>query len=294
MTDKNKIVWKEILPFTSFLYICIGVLCVVVSFKGFMLPNKILDGGVTGLSIILHELTQLNVSIYLVVLNLPFLYLGYRKLGISFAIRGFFAVILMAVSLYLIHVPSFTQDKILTAVFGGGLVGLGIGLVIKGGGILDGLEVIVDYTNKKSGISSSEIVLVFNSITFLLLAIGVGLEPAMYSILTFYTAVKASDYVVDGFEQYTSLTIVSKNEQAVKSIIVNDFKKAITVYKGERGYLPESFDTTHNCDIIVTVVTRLEIHRIKKAISHIDPTAFIYIQSINEVKGGIVKKLRPH
>jgi uncharacterized membrane-anchored protein YitT (DUF2179 family) len=116
----------------------------------------------------------------------------------------------------------------------------------------------------------------------------------MYSILTYFTATKTADYVVDGFEEYTALTIVSKEHEKVKSIIVNDFNKAISVYKGERGYLPGSFDIKQECDIVMTIVTRLEIHRIKEAISDADPTAFFYVQSIKEVTGGIIKKTRKH
>lgn len=294
MKKKNKIEWSSIYAPISIIYLILGVVFVVLALKGFMVPNHFLDGGITGISILAHEFTHYNISIFLVGLNLPFLIMGYYKLGSTFLIKGLFAISLLAIFMHFLEIPVVTEDKILIAVFGGFLIGLGIGLVIKGGGIVDGLEIIADYTNKKSGFSSGEIILVVNSIIFLLLAFGFGIEPAMYSILTYYTAVKTSDYVVDGFEQYTALTIISKNDAEVKSIIVNDFKKAISVYKGERGYLPESFQVKHDCDIVVTIVTRLEIHRIKKAILKMDPTAFFYLHSIREVKGGVIKKLRPH
>lgn len=294
MKQKNKIEWSSIFSISAITYLVLGDIFVVLALKGFMIPNHFLDGGITGLSILIHELTHYNISIFLIVLNIPFLIMGYRKLGSTFLIKGILAISLLALFMHFINIPVVTEDKILIAIFGGFLIGLGIGLVIKGGGIVDGLEVIADYTNKRSAFSASEIILVVNSFIFLMLAFGFGIEPAMYSILTYYTAIKTSDYVVDGFEQYTALTIISKNEAEVKSIIVNDFKKAISVYKGERGYLPDSFDIKHDCDIIVTVVTRLEIHRIKKAIIKIDPMAFFYLHSIREVKGGVIKKLRPH
>lgn len=171
-------------------------------------------------------------------------------------------------------------------------MGLGIGLVIRGGAIVDGLEVIAQFTKSKIGFTTSEIIMVFNSLVILGAAFEFGLEPAMYSILVYFTAMKTSDYVVDGIEEFTSLSIVSKEYDSVKSLIVNDFSKAITVYKGERGYLPGTFHIKHDVDVVVTVVTRLEIHRIKKAVSEIDPNAFFYVQSIKEVKGSFLKKHR--
>ena len=124
------------------------------------------------------------------------------------------------------------------------------------------------------------------------LHLNFGIEAGMYSILYYFTAMKTSDYVVDGFEEYTAMTIISPKYEEIKSTIVNDFEKAVSVYKGERGYLPGNYDVKYDCDIIVTIVTRLEIHRIKTAILEVDPTAFLYISSIKEVKGGIVKQNR--
>jgi uncharacterized membrane-anchored protein YitT (DUF2179 family) len=169
-------------------------------------------------------------------------------------------------------------------------MGLGIGLVIRGGGVVDGLEIIAHYTTKKVAFTTSEIIMAFNSLVILAAAFEFGIEPAMYSILVYYTAMKTSDYVVDGFEEFTSLSIISYDHERVKSIVVNDFGKAITVYKGERGYLPGSFNVKYDCDIVVTVVTRLEIHRIKQAISRVDPKAFFFVQSVKEVKGSYQKR----
>lgn len=129
--------------------------------------------------------------------------------------------------------------------------------------------------------------MVFNTLLFIGAAFEFGIETAMYSILVYYTAMKTSDYVVDGFEEFTALSIISKEFEQVKSVIVNDFGKAITVYKGERGYLPDSYKVKHDVDIVMTIVTRIEIHRIKQTIKEIDPNAFFYVQRIKEVKGGI-------
>jgi len=292
--QNNPIIWKNIIGLPYFLYMLIGVACAVVALKGFMIPNHFLDGGVTGISILIHEVFHINISIVLLVLNVPFIYLGYRNIGSTFAINAGIAIVLLSLCMHYVDIPTVTNDKILIAVFGGFLIGLGIGFVIKSGGVIDGFEVVAHYTNKKSGFSTGEIVMTTNTLIFLSAAFFFGIEAAMYSILTYFTAIKTSDYVVDGFEEYTALTIVSKEHDLVKSIIVKDFKKAISVYKGKRGYLPDSFEISHDCDIVMTIVTRLEIHRIQEAVQAQDPHAFFYVHRIKEVKGGIVKANRKH
>lgn len=273
------------------MYILAGVGCATLALQGFMIPNHFLDGGVTGISILLHEYFHLPMYLLLTILNLPFLYIGYKKIGKTFAIQTALAIFLLSVLMYFIHIPgAITNDKVLIALFGGFLIGLGIGFVIRGGAVIDGLEVIADYTHKKSGFSTSEIILLINSLLFLAVAFKFGIEAAMYSILTYYTALKTSDYVVDGFEEFTALTVISRNHEEMKSIIVNDFGKAISVYKGERGYLPGNFDIHHDCDIVMTIVTRLEVHRLKQELAAADPEAFFFVQSIKEVTGGVTKK----
>lgn len=294
MSANEKLDWKEILSFKSIAFIILGAICGVIAIKGFMIPNHLLDGGITGLSILIHEIFKIEVYIPLVVLNLPLIYMGYRKIGKVFAIQSLFAVLLLAVLLSLLEIPTITNDRILIAVFGGLFIGLGIGFVIRGGGVIDGLEVLAEYSNQKSAISAAEIIMAINTVMFLIAAYKLGLETAMYSILTYFTALMVSGYVVDGFEEYTSLSVISKEYEVIKSVIVNDFGKAITVYKGERGYLPGSFEVKADTDIVVTVVTRLEVFKLKKAIFEADPNAFIYIQSTKEVSGGIVKRIRKH
>lgn len=292
---ETKINWVVVFSPKSLFFTLTGILCAVVALQGFMIPNHFLDGGVTGVSILLHESFHIPMYLLLFVLNLPFLYIGYHKIGKTFAVQTALAIFLLSLLMFLIKIPeAFTNDKILIAIFGGILIGLGIGLVIKGGGVIDGLEVLADYTHKKSGFSTSEIILLVNSLLFLGVAFKFGIEPAMYSILTYFTALRTSDYVVDGFEEFTALTIVSKQPEKVKYAIVNDFNKAISVYKGERGYLPGSYHIHEDCDIIMAIVTRLEIHRLKQAIHEIDPEAFFFVQSIKEVTGGITKKKKAH
>jgi uncharacterized membrane-anchored protein YitT (DUF2179 family) len=282
--------WEHILAPKTLAYMISGALFVTMSMKGFMIPNNFLDGGVTGISILLRVWFGLDISIFLLLINLPFIYLGYIRIGKTFAVQTILVIVLLAILMKVMNFPIITQDKLLIAVFGGFFVGLGIGLVIRAGAVIDGLEVLAEYTTKKSAFTSGEIILMINTGLILAVAIQFGIETALYTILTFFTAMRTSDYVVDGFEEFTSLNIVSSKHEQVKDIIVNRFNKAITVYKGERGYLPESFNVHQECDIVTTIVTRLEVFRLKQAISELDPNAFFFIQSIKEVKGGITKK----
>ncbi|MEY8849308.1 YitT family protein [Psychroserpens sp. XS_ASV72] len=285
---------RNIFSFKSILLKLLGVICAVVAIKGFMIPNHFLDGGLLGISILLHEFYHIDVWIPLLLLNIPFVIIGFKKIGKNFALHSLLSLIFLGIALIFLPIPEVTKDHFLVAAFGGVFVGLGIGFVIRGGGVIDGLEIIAEFTNKKFGLTTSEIIMAINTSIFLIIAIFLGLEKAMYSILTFFTAVKVSDYVVDGFEKLISLTIISPNSELVKSMIVNDFNKAITVYKGERGNLPGSFGVKHDCDIVVAVVTRLEVHKIKKAIAEKDPKAFMFVQNINEVGGGLLSKKHGH
>lgn len=295
MKHTDHIDWKEILDPSSIVFTLLGVLSLAIALKVFLLPNEFIDGGVTGMSILASKKLHIPISIPLLVFNLPFIYIGLKKIGKSFTVQTTIAIVLLAlVMLFFDKVPSPTNDQLLVALFGGFFIGLGIGFAIKAGGVLDGMEIVADYTHKKSGFSTSEIVMLFNTILFLIAAFAFGWEKAMYSIVTYFTAMKISDYVVDGFEEYTALTVISGKHELVKNIIVKDFNKGISVFKGERGYLPTSFHIHHDCDIVMTIVTRLEIHRIRTAIMEQDPNAFIYIQSIKEVTGGVIKPKVKH
>ncbi|OOG70650.1 YitT family protein [Algoriphagus sp. A40] len=289
--NKQEVDWKAVFDPMSIFYIVAGVFCAAISLEVFMLPNKFLDGGVTGIAIIANLHYGINLNVLLVVINIPFLYLGWKKIGKTFAVQSTFSVFLLVAVLEFLNIGPITKDFVLAAVFGGILMGLGIGLIIRGGGLIDGFEVITEFVQKNSPLSASEITVFLNSLIMFAAAAFFGIEPAMYSILTYFTAIKMTDYVVEGFEEYTALTIISREEDKVKELIVKDFGKAISVYKGERGYLPETFHIKHPCDIIMTVVTRLEVHRMKDAIQKIDPKAFFYVQTIKEVKGGVIKRV---
>ena len=285
----DKVDWKHVLNLKNFLHLVFGTGLAVVSMKGFMIPNKFLDGGITGISILLHEIFKINISLLVIVLNVLFIYLGYRRIGKTFAVQTSIAVFLLALGLLFIDIPTFTNDKLLIATFGGFLIGAGVGVVIRGGGVIDGSEVIAVFTRRKTGFSNSEIIMAINTVIFFIAAIKFDLVTAMYSVITYFTATRATNYVVDGIEEFTAMHIISGKHEEVKSLLVNDMGKGITVYKGERGYLPGSFDIKTDADIIVTIVTRLEIKQIQDAVSLIDPKAFMYVYGIKEASGGILK-----
>jgi uncharacterized membrane-anchored protein YitT (DUF2179 family) len=293
MTKKHPgdtINWGTIWNLKNLIQIVVGCGLAIFAMRGFMIPNQFMDGGVTGISLLLHEIYHINISILVLIFNLPFIYLGYKRIGKTFAVQTTFAVILLAIGLFFTDIEPITNDKLLIAIFGGVLIGTGVGLVIRSGGVIDGAEVIAVFTKRKTGFSNSEIIMLFNSFIFAGAAFHFGLETAMYSLITYFAATRATDYVVDGIEQYTSINIISSQHERVKDFLVNELGKGITIYKGERGYLPGSFDVKSDCEIIVTIVTRLEINHIQDSIMEIDPKAFIYIQSINEASGGILKE----
>ncbi|MEO5893418.1 MAG: YitT family protein [Ferruginibacter sp.] len=289
----DSIEWQHVWNLKNLAHIILGTGLAVLAMKGFMIPNRFMDGGITGISILLHEIFHIDISFLVIVLNSLFVYLGYKRIGKTFAVQTTIAVILLSLGLLFVHIHPITSDKLLIATFGGILMGAGVGLVIRGGGVIDGAEVIAVFTKRRTGFSNSEIIMLFNTIIFSVAAFQFGIETAMYSIITYFTATKATDYVVDGIEEFTAMNIISGQQEEIKSFLVNELGKGITVYKGERGYLPGSFEIKKDCDIIVTIVTRLEVKQIEETLKTIDPKAFVYIQSIKEASGGILKA-KPH
>jgi uncharacterized membrane-anchored protein YitT (DUF2179 family) len=285
---------QSLLTLSNLIQLLLGVILVVFALKGFMIPNHFLDGGIIGISLLLYEIYGINLSLCLIIGNIGFLILAYKKISKALAIKSLVAIILLVIGLELVHIQAVTTDHILTAIFGGAILGIGIGLIIRTGAAIDGSEILVVLTRQKIGLSMSEVIILMNTILFLIIALKLGIETAMFSIITYFTAAKMIDYVVDGVEQFTALTIISGQSEKIKNIIVVDFGKGITVYKGERGYLPGMIDIKNDCDIIVTIVTRLELLNIKKAIKDADPNAFLYVNTVKEASGGILKKLNAH
>lgn len=270
--------------------ILLGALCSAFALRGFLVPNKFFDGGVTGVSLLLHEFYHVSIAYLIVLMNLPFVLLAVRLVDRAFALRMLFAVIAFALCLLIVPYPMVTNDRLLVAIFGGVFLGLGAGLAMRGGAALDGIEVLALYTGRSLAYTTSEIILGLNVIIFAVAAIMLGLETALYSTLTYFAASRTANFVVDGVEQYTDVTIVSGEADAIKRMIVLELRRGITVYKGERGFLPDDFETSVPVDIINTVVTRLDIPRLRSAVHAIDPAAFIVTSNAREALGGVLSR----
>ncbi|WP_262886610.1 YitT family protein [Flavobacterium sp. xlx-214] len=272
----------------------IGILCIAFALKSLLMPNKFFDGGVTGIALLLYKKYHINIALIFIALNIPFLLLGGKLINKSFAIKSIIGVIILGLCLQFIPFPEVSHDKLIVSVFGGFFIGLGVGFGMKSGIALDGIEVLAVYTGKKVGFSMSEIILGINILIFLIAGIFFGLEAAFYSMLTYFVASKTIDYVVEGFEEFTGVTIISSKSEEVKQFLVLQMGKGITVYKGERGFMKDSFEVSTETDIVYTVVTRLEVRKLKSAIHEIDEKAFIFSSSIKETAGGILKKKHAH
>lgn len=275
--------------------VIIGILFCGFALKGFLVPNKFFDGGVTGISLLIHELYHINIAFVIIAANIPFVILGAYQVNRVFALKTFVCVIALGICLLYVPYPVITSDKLLVSIFGGVFMGLGVGLSIRGGCALDGIEIMALYTLKRSSFTISEIILGINIIIFLIAAFELGLPTALYSILTYYTASRTISFVIDGLEEYTAVNIISGQSEIIKEKLVMELGRGITVYKGERGFLKESFDVSHPVDIIFTVITRLEVRRLKNLVHSIDPKAFVFTNSIKEAAGGVLKKrVREH
>lgn len=276
------------------LYTIIGTLISGFALKSFLIPNNFLDGGVTGISLLLHELYHFNIAVVILLLNIPFIIAGGIQVNRTFAFKMLACIISLGICLTLVPYPVITSDKLLVSIFGGFFLGIGIGLAMRGGCAIDGIEVLALYTLKRSSFTISEIILGLNVIIFLIAALKLGLETALYSMLTYFTASRTISYVIEGLEEYTGVTIISGKSEEIKKQLVMSLGRGITIYKGERGYMKDSFDVRHDCDIVFTIVTRLEVRRLRNVVHGIDPKAFIFTNTIKEAAGGILKKRGGH
>ena len=270
-------------------FILIGVVSAGFGLKGFLLPNSFIDGGAMGISLLISETTGYSLSILIVVVNLPFIILGYSNIGKEFAVKSILAIVALALSVHFIPYPLITSDKLLIAVFGGFFLGAGIGMTIRGGAVIDGTEVLAIYLSKKTGITIGDVILIINIIIFSFGAYILSIEVALYAMLTYMAAAKTIDFIIEGVEEYTGITIISTKSEKIRLMITESLGRGVTVYAGKGGYGKQGEGLT-NFDIIYTIVTRLEIARIKTEIDKIDEDAFIIMNSIKDTKGGMIKK----
>lgn len=276
------------------LYTTAGTLISGFALKSFLVPNDFLDGGITGISLLIHDLYHVNIAWVIVLMNIPFIIAGAHHINRKFAFKTFACVAGLGICLAFIHYPVVTTDKLLVSLFGGFFLGIGIGLAMRGGCAIDGIEVLALYTLKRSSFTISEIILGLNVIIFLIAGLKLGLETALYSMLTYYAASRTIDYVIEGLEEYTGVTIISGKSERIKEHLVMQMGKGITIYKGERGFMKNTFERSEPCDIVFTVVTRLEVRRLKNLVHSIDPNAFIITNTIKEVAGGVLKHHKGH
>jgi uncharacterized membrane-anchored protein YitT (DUF2179 family) len=267
----------------------LGILAAGFGLKGFLIPNGFIDGGITGISLLITHLTPISVSITIFLLNVPFMFLAKKQVGKTFAIKTFIAIFGLSLCLIFVDYPIVTSDKLLVSVFGGFLLGAGIGLSVRGGGVLDGTEVLSIYLNKKIGLSIGEIIFLINVIIFSFAAFLLSIEAALYSVLTYLAASKTVDFFVEGIEEYIGITIISKKSKDIQNKLIK-LGKGVTVYRGKSGFNSSERER----EILFVFVTRLEVVKAKQEIILIDPEAVIIEQGLREVHGGIVKKRPLH
>jgi uncharacterized membrane-anchored protein YitT (DUF2179 family) len=273
----------------DFFLITIGVFSASFGFKGFLLTNHFIDGGATGLSLLISALTNIPLSVLIVSINIPFIILAYKILGKTFAIKTALAISGLAICLALVHFPVVTKDNILVAVFGGFFLGGGIGLSVRGGAVIDGTEVLAIFLSRKLGTTIGDIIIAINVVIFSAAAYFLSIEIALYSMITYLVASKALDFIIEGIEEYMGVTIISTHSSDVRQMVIDKMGRGVTIYSGKRGF-GKSGEATKEVDIVYTVVTRLELNKLNTELEKIDPNAFVVISSIKDTKGGMIKK----
>jgi uncharacterized membrane-anchored protein YitT (DUF2179 family) len=269
-------------------FMAAGILSAAFGLESFLLPNDFIDGGATGISLLISELADIPLYFLLITVNIPFVYLGYKVIGRNFAIKTAIAITGLAITVAFVHFPQITHDKLLVSVFGGFFLGAGIGLSVRGGAVIDGTEVLAIFLSKKLGTTIGDFIIMFNVLVFSAAAYLLSVETALYSMITYLVASKALDFVIEGIEEYTGVTIISPHSEEIRIMIMEKIGRGLTVYKGKRGF--GSHGERNDIDIIYTVVTRLELNKLNTEIEKIDPHAFVVMNSVKDTRGGMIKK----
>ena len=283
----------------------LGVFSAAFGLESFLLANKFIDGGATGVALMVTALLQnasfttdaaspewmgLVLPALLVIINLPFVYLAYRTIDRPFAIRTALGIAALAAVVATVHLPEITHDKLLGAVFGGFFLGAGIGLAVRGGGVIDGTEVLAISVSRKLHTTVGDVITMINVVIFSVAAWALSVETALYSMLTYLAASKTMDFVIEGIEEYTGVTIISSHHEEIRVMITEKLQRGITVLRGKRGFGRQGH--SHDTDVIYCVITRLEVGRLSGEIEKIDPNAFVVMSPVKDITGGIVKKRR--
>lgn len=287
---KKLILWNRI---RGIFLIALWIGSAFIWLKGFLLPNGFLDGGVTGVSLLINSLTWIDISLLIFWINIPFFILGYITIGWKFALKTFLAITTLALSLEFFDIPTITSDKLLIAIFGWFFLWAGIGLAVRWGGVIDGTEVLALFVSKNSILTVGDFISIFNICLFLVAVFFMGVEVALYSMITYISASKTVDFVIQGIEEYIGVTIISKKYQKIERMIIWDLGKWVTVLNGGGGYGWHGLDD-HSRKVLFSVVTRLEVQKLMIEVQKIDEEAFITHHPISYVSGGIVKKRPLH
>lgn len=277
---------KRLAPMLSKIALILaGVLSAGFGIKGFLLSSRLIDGGITGVSMLVALACHVQLEIVLPIINLPFIFIGFTQLGWAFAVRSAVGIAGIALAIAFLPFPAVTSDRLLTAIFGGIFLGGGIGLAVRGGAVLDGTEIMaLLISRKRSSVSVGDVILVFNIILFIVALVVLGIDATLYSILTYVSAAKTVDFVIHGIDEFTAITIVSDMNALIRERITGELGRGVTVYKGYGG------KTGAEKDILYCVVTRLEIDKIKSIVRELDPKAFIVFHPLGGVEGGVVRK----
>ncbi len=275
----------------SMMLILIGVLSASFGLEAFLIPNGFIDGGVTGISMLLAKVTPINLPYWIVIINIPFIIMGAIRVNRRFAILSIIAISILALALSYVEYPVITEDKLLISIFGGFFLGLGIGFAVRGSSVIDGTEILALSISRVTFLSVGDTILVLNIIIFSFAGVLLGIETALYSLLTYFVASKTVDFVIHGIEEYYGLTIVSDMHTEIKEMLIDELNKSVTLYNARGG---KSTDPTKNLEVVYTIVTRLEVNRVVRKILEIDSKAFIAEHIMGEVHGGVVKRKPLH
>lgn len=274
--------------FKNFILVVVGIFSASFGFKGFLLTNDFIDGGATGISLLVAAVTEIPLYILIIAVNVPFVILGYHVMGRRFAIKTALAIIGLSICVALVPFPNVTDDDLLVAIFGGFFLGAGIGLSIRGGAVIDGTEVLAIFLSRKFSATIGDIIILINVIIFSVAAYFLSIEIALYSMITYIAASKTLDFIIEGIDEYIGVTIIASQSNRVKKMITDKLRRGVTVYKGQGGY--GKAGVAGEIDIIYTVITRLELNKLKTEIEKIEPNAFIIMNSVKDIKGGVIKK----
>lgn len=274
----------------------IGVISASIGLECFLVPNNMLDGGVTGISLLLSRIFSWNLSVLIFAINFPFILMGIKQISWKFGLKTFIAIVALSLSIEFISFPVVTQDRLLIAVFGGFFLGAGVGFAMRGSSVLDGTEILALYFSRKYATQVGEIILIINIIIFSIAALAFNLETALYSILTYIVASRAVDYISQGIEEYIGVTIVSDYSKEIRKTIIQKLNRGVSVYKGKRGIIGKTADKEgiNDQDILFVVITKLELAKLQKELERIDENVFYVTHKLGSARGGMLKKLPLH